>query len=245
MRTRYRIGIGFILAIIIFVGLLSIWWQDQKQNMYDSSLRSSYDYDVMLTTDSTLSNVTLYLPIPAINNTSSVGRDIVEHDFNNDDSSWEYALVDTEHGLMLSMKNVKVEPKYTTSNKYSEKIQRPSIDLSTTVLSNQAIDTMNPVGNALILMPKYNLTQNVNASGAYSRVSEQFDYESKIYTYYETSPNARVSASIYLNARNEWWIGGWQYNSYWEDMEIKLSGSQNGWTTVDGELVTGEGTYEI
>ncbi|WP_259637155.1 hypothetical protein [Methanosarcina mazei] len=42
---------------------------------------------------------------------------------------------------------------------------------------------------------------------------------------------------------NEWWIGGWQHNSYWEDMEIKLSGSQAGWTTVNGQLFTGEGTY--
>ena len=159
MKTRYKIGVGFILLIIISAGLLSIWWQDQKQKMYDRSLRSSYDYDVMLTTDSTLSNMTLYLPLPVINNTSSVGMDIVEHHFNNNDPSWEYALVDTEHGLMLSLKN--------------------------------------------------------------------------------------VSISIYLNARNEWWIGGWQSNSYWEVMEVKLFGSQNGWTTVNGELVTGEGTYEI
>jgi hypothetical protein len=244
MRTRYKLGIGFVLLIIISAGLLSIWWQDQKQEMYDMSFSSSYDYDVMLTTDSTLSNVTLYLPIPVINNTSSVGTDIVEHHFNDDDPSWEYALVDTEYGLMLSMKNEKIEPKYTTSNKYSVKTQLPSIDLSTMVFSNQAIDTMNPLGNEMVLMPKYNLTHNVNASGAYSRTSEQLDYESRMYAYYETSSDANVSISIYLNAHNQWWIGGWQYNSYWETMEIMLSGPQDGWTTVNGQLVTGEGTYE-
>ena len=227
MKTRYKIGVGFILLIIISAGLLSIWWQDQKQKMYDRSLRSSYDYDVMLTTDSTLSNMTLYLPLPVINNTSSVGMDIVEHHFNNNDPSWEYALVDTEHGLMLSLKNKKPR----------------SIDLSTIVFSNQTIDTMNPLGNEMVLMPKYKLTHNDNANRTYS--SEQFDYESRMYAYYETSSNANVSISIYLNARNEWWIGGWQSNSYWEVMEVKLFGSQNGWTTVNGELVTGEGTYEI
>lgn len=228
MRTRYKIGIGFVI-LIISAGLLSIWWQNQKQQMYDSSFISSYDYDVMLTADSTLSNVTLYLPLPVINNTSSVGMDIVEHHFNNKDPSWEYALVDTEHGLMLSMKNEKAR----------------SIDLSTMVFSNQTIDTMNPLGNEMVLMPKYNLTHNVNASGTYSRTSEQLDYESRIYAYYETSSDVNVSISIYLNGRNEWWIGGWQYNSYWETMETMLSDSQNGWTTVNGQLVTGEGTYEI
>lgn len=229
MRTRYKIGIGFVLLIIISAGLLSIGWQNQKQRLHDSSLMSSYNYNVILTKDSTLSNVTLYLPLPVINNTSPVGMDIVEHHFNNNDPSWEYALVDTEHGPMLSMKNEKAR----------------SIDLSTTVFSNQTIDTMNPLGNEMVLMPKYKLTHKVNAKGAYSRTSKQFDYESRMYAYYETSSNANVSISIYLDARNEWWIGGWQHNSYWENMEIKLSGPQDGWTTVNGELVTGEGTYEI
>lgn len=126
MRNRYKIQIGFVLLIIISAGLLSIWWQDQKQKMYDSSLMSSYDYNAILTVDSTLSNLTLYLPLPVINNISSVGANIVEHQFNNSDPSWEYALVDTEHGLMLSMKNKKPR----------------SIDLSTIVLSNQTIDAM-------------------------------------------------------------------------------------------------------
>lgn len=244
MRAHYKIGIGLVLLMIISAGLLSFWWQDQKQKMYDKSLRSSYDYDVTLTADSTLSNVILYLPLPVINNTSSVGMDIVEHDFNDDYSSWEYALVNTDYGLMLSMENEKVEPKYTASNKYSEKIQRPSVDFSTIVFSNQTIDTMNPVGNTLVLMPKYNLTHNVGAREAYSPQYKQFNYESRMYAYYETSSDANVSISIYLDARNEWWIGGWQSNSYREDMEIKLFGSQDGWTTVSGELVTGEGTYE-
>ncbi|AKB37067.1 hypothetical protein MSSAC_2477 [Methanosarcina siciliae C2J] len=226
MRTRYEI---IVLLLIISAVLLSTWWQDQKQRMYDRSLRSSYDYDVVLTTDSTLNNVTLYIPLPVINDTSYVGMDIIEQHFNNHDPSWEYSIVDTEHGLMLSMKNEKAR----------------SIDLSTMVLSDQPIDTMNPLNNEMILIPKYNLTQNVNASGVYSRTSEQFDYDSKMYAYYDASSNANVSISIYLNGRNEWWIGGWQYNSYWETMEVILSGSQDGWTTVSGQLVTGEGTYDI
>ena len=245
MRTRYKIGIGFVLLIIISAGLLSIWWQDQKQNMYDRSLMSSYEYYIELATDSTLSNVTLYLPLPVINNTSSVGMDILEHGFNDDDDpSWKYALVNTEHGLMLSIKNEKIEPKYTTSSKNSKKIQRPNM-FTEILFSNQTINTMNPLGNEMVLMPKYNLTHNVNARRPYTQASEQFDYESRMYAYYDTSSDANVSISIYLNGRNEWWIGGWLHNSYWENMEIKLSGSQDGWTTVNGQLFTGEGTYDI
>lgn len=232
MRILSKTWIVFVLLIIISAGLLSFWWQDQKQKMYDNSLMSSYGYQIELTADSTLSNVTLYVPLPMLNNTSSVGMDIVETDFNKDDPSWKHSIVDTEHRIVLCMKNKEVEPKYTTSNKYSEKRQRPSIDLSTTVFSNQTIDTMNSVGNALVLMPKYNFTYSTDASKAYckkaySRSKEQFDYESRVYAYYETSSDANVSISIYLNGRNEWWIGGWKYNTYWENMEIKLSGPQD------------------
>lgn len=241
MRTRYKI---IVLLIIISIGLLSIWWQDQKQNMYDRSLRNSYNYYIELTTDSTLNNVTLYLPLPVINNTSSVGLDILEHGFNDDeDPSWKYALVDTEQGLMLSIKNEKIEPKYTTSNKNSEKIQRPSM-FRIMLFSNQTIDTMSPLGNEMVLMPKYNLTRNVTRSS--SRLApEKFDYESKMYAYYDTSSNANVIISIYLCGMNEWSIAGWRHNSYWEDIRIELSGPQDGWTTVNGQLFAGEGTYKI
>ncbi|AKB74090.1 hypothetical protein MSLAZ_0829 [Methanosarcina lacustris Z-7289] len=238
MRTRYKI---IVLLIIISAVLLSIWWQEQKERIYERNHMSSYDYRVELTTDSTLSNVTLYLPLPVINNTSSVGTDIVENHFNDYDRSWKYALVDTEHGLMLSINNEKIEPKYATRSRDSKKILHPSI-FRTILFTNQTIDTMNPLGNEMVLMPKYNITHNVTRR-PYPPASEQFDYESKMYAHYDTSSDANVSISIYLNGRNGWWIGGWLYNSYWENMEIKLSGSQAGWTTVNGQLFTGEGTY--
>jgi len=253
MRNLYKMGICFLLIMLISAGLLSFWWQEQKQAMYERSLMSSYGYDVELTTDSTLRNVTLYFPLPVINNTSSVGVDIIEHDFNADDDypSLRYALVNTEHGLMLCMKCEKIEPRYDTSNK-SKKIQRPSIDLSTTVFSNQSIDTMNPLGNETVLMPKYKLkylglTTRENYLGSTTRQPNVnvYNYDSRIYAHYETLSNANVSIFISLHASNEWWIGGWLSNNYRENIEVKLSGPQDGWTTVNGELVTGEGTYEI
>ncbi|KKG09788.1 hypothetical protein EO98_02710 [Methanosarcina sp. 2.H.T.1A.6] len=238
MKTRYKI---IVLLIIISAVLLSIWWQEQKERIYERNHMSSYDYRIELTTDSTLSNFTLYLPLPVINNTSPVGTDIAENHFNDYDRSWKYALVDTEHGLMLSINNEKIEPKYATRSRDSKKILHPSI-FSMTLFTNQTIDTMNPLGNEMVLMPKYNLTQNVTRR-PYPPASEIFDYESKMYAHYDTSSNANVSISIYLHGSNGWWIGGWLYNSYWENMGIKLSGPQAGWTTVNGQLFTGEGTY--
>ncbi|MDQ1279392.1 MAG: hypothetical protein QG670_654 [Thermoproteota archaeon] len=250
MRNLYKIGIGFVLFMIISAGVLFFWWQAQKQILYSQSFKSSYGYHVELTADSTLSNVTLYLPLPVINNTSSVGMDIIEHDFNDDDPSWKYALVDTEHGLMLSMKNEKIEPQYTTRSKDSKKILRQSIDSRTILFSNKTIDTMNPLGKEMVLMPKYKLTylgptaSQPNASVYYHDNSKVYNYDSRIYAHYETLPDTNVSIFISTSGCNQWWIGGWQSNNFREDIEIKLSGPQDGWATINGQLVTGEGTYE-
>jgi hypothetical protein len=89
-------------------------------------------------------------------------------------------------------------------------------------------------------MPKYNL-KNMGATTNTNAIV--YSYNTPIYAHYTTAPNASVSIDVHLNADNAWWIGGWQSNSYREYIIIGLSGSQDGWTAVKGELVTGEGTY--
>lgn len=233
MRTRYKIMIGFVLVMIVSAGLLSFWWQAQKQMLYEMTIMTSYPYTVSISTDQILNNVTLYVPIPILNNTSSVGQDIIDHNFNGDGPSWKYAIVETEHGPMLSMK--------------TEKMTRPPIlnttYLSTIVFSNLTVDTMNPVNNSMVLMPKYNLTYVGSGDKIYEKHTKIYNYDSQIYVHYETLPDAEVRVSVSMDALNEWWIGGWQSNSYREYMEIQLLGPQDGWKTLKGELVTGEGTY--
>jgi hypothetical protein len=81
MRSRYKIVIGLVLVMIVSAGLLSFWWQEQKQKMYEMSIMTSYPYTVSISTDQILNNVTLYIPLPVLNNTSSVDQDIIDHNF--------------------------------------------------------------------------------------------------------------------------------------------------------------------
>ncbi|MDN5309228.1 MAG: hypothetical protein PWP14_622 [Methanolobus sp.] len=254
MKKLHRILLGFFLILVLSAGVLSLWWEGQKQNMYEGSFHSSYDYDVTFTTDSALSNVTLYIPLPVVNNTSSVGQYIIEHDFNNDDPSWEYSLVDTEHGLMLAMKTESLEPKFrplpipvseddvttqeaepVVSDEYSDGTPvLDSIHFAAMVPADHVIDTRNPLANEMVLLPKYKLNSS----------QDVYNYESRVYAEYESSPDARVEISVSLTGYNEWWILGWQWNSYNEWMNILLSGPQEGWLPVNGMLVTGEGLYK-
>ncbi|WP_440947722.1 hypothetical protein ACSAZL_05575 [Methanosarcina sp. T3] len=62
---------------------------------------------------------------------------------------------------------------------------------------------MNPLGNEMVPMPKYNLMYNVNARVPHTQASEQFNYESKMYAYYDTSSNANVTfSSTWMHAMN-------------------------------------------
>lgn len=268
MRMILKI-IGCMALILIFsAGLLSFWWIGQKQKMYEDSYQSSYSYSISILTNQTLSNVIFYLPIPVLNNTSAVGKNIVENQFNEINSSWEYALVETEHGLMLSMKKDMLKPVFyseateriipdtdpqeveiirITSDQYSEETPYPdTLDFSTLVVCNRSISTKNPLGHEMVLMPKYNLIQNFTANESHLWMAEQpevYTYQSKIYAQYETSPDAQVIIDIRMDAFNEWWVGGWQSNSFTDFINIRLSGPQHSWVSAHGEIITGIGVY--
>ena len=240
MRTLFKLWIGFVLLIILSAGLLSFWWEDKKLEAYNSTFVGSYVYDIQITTDSPLNNITLFVPLPMLNNTSSVGQNIINSTYNNQRVKWETALVETEHGPMLSMRTEKIEPKFALRGEGPDTYPRP-VGFTTTVFFNDTIDTKDPAGNAEVLMPRYNSTNLGAITSQTNAIS--YRYDSRIYTHYETSPDTRVSITARLDAQNAWWIGGWQSNSYRELIITELSGPQDRWVLVNGELVTGEGTY--
>jgi hypothetical protein len=253
MKALYKIMIGSVLVAIVSAGVLAFWWAGQQQSMYEDSLHSGYDYDVTITTNSNLSNVTLYLPIPVRDNTSLVGQHIAENDFSNGGPAWKYVPVDTEHGLMLSMRTDRIVPKFrplpipipedsdsspetghVASDRYSEETPvQDYLSFAIMVPADHILDTRNPLDREPVLFPKYDMNSSQNIH----------NYESRIYAQYEASPDAKVEISVSMTGYNEWWVLGWQWNSYSEWMNVVLSGPQHGWVTANGTLVTGDGVY--
>jgi hypothetical protein len=52
-----------------------------------------------------------------------------------------------------------------------------------------------------------------------------------------------LTISFEFQGRNEWWVLGWQSNSYFERVRHEFKGACNGTYPVKGILVTGEGVY--
>jgi hypothetical protein len=259
MRTLFKVMIVFFLVALIAIFMISSWIENRNQEMYNQSYQSSYSYSVEISPNATLKNMTLYLPLMVLNNTSAIGEDIIKKNFNQNDTSWIYSLVETEHGLMLSMKTDEIDPSFHsregyvvkgsdpeetrlwTSDEYSNKTPIPDmISFSAMVNSNRTIDTMDPLINDLVLRPKYNVRHTSDEGYSFKK---QYDYESILYAEYEASPYAIVDITIHADGENSWWIMGWQGNDYSDWMTVQLSGPQKGWTKIDGFLGSGGGVY--
>jgi hypothetical protein len=271
MKTLHKLGISFIILIILAFFLANIFQGGQQEEIPLNKNMNNYNYQLTIVPNANLSNITLYMPIPIGNNTSYIDQDIIEQ-YSNDYPSWEFALVDTEYGQMLSMSMDNITPTfysepiekavsgspdeieltYIESNTYSEETPnaQPIIDLSGSVIVNETINTEDPVGNSAVLMPKYEIIEDVDAEK--TRIDMQnhpnakiYNYNSMIYAQYDATSDAKVQLSIYSDGYNEWWSGGWESNNFRESIIVSLSGPQNGWSQVTGELITGEGNYPL
>jgi hypothetical protein len=156
--------------------------------MYNDSLMSNYEYDIIIESNSTLQNVTLYLPIPVFENESSVGLEMVNGDYYNKPSDWNLSLEDTEYGLMFKIEASEIQPVYHSlpvavpepepgsddiendtseeeqiveSHEYSEETPvLVSFDFGTSVEADHVINTKYPAGNESLLLPKNSLRES-------------------------------------------------------------------------------------
>src|SRR5512133_1481218 len=112
MNRRMKVFGGLILVVLLLLMLGSWYMKTQNEKMYNDSLMSNYESDITITSNSSLQNVTLYLPVPVFENESEVGLEIVNGDYYNKPSNWNLSLEDTEYGLMLKIEAAEIQPVY-------------------------------------------------------------------------------------------------------------------------------------
>ncbi len=70
MNRKVTIFGGIVLFILLLLVLGSIYLENQNEEMYNDSLMSNYEYDIIIESNRTLQNITLYLPVPVFENKS-------------------------------------------------------------------------------------------------------------------------------------------------------------------------------
>lgn len=247
------VGFGGILLLFSGVGL-----------PYGYS--SYYQYEGTLATNETLTNVTLYLPVPVGDGDPLVDAANVTVTTESGAADWDVAVVDTVHGPMLALTADRVEGElYYYVHEFAEngshvgweKVPEDELPADMTNktaypeptiyrfsvsvwLDDERIDVSDPVGNASVLRPVENVT--ADACEPYWESDEDAacaTFETTAYLQYTTDADNVVRVDVSLTGVNEWgraFSNG--FNEFEQQVETRVTGSQDGWVTLDGRLDT-------
>ncbi|MDK2891488.1 MAG: hypothetical protein PWR21_2120 [Methanoculleus sp.] len=142
------------------------------------------------------------------------------------------------------------EPTHVYSDRYSEETP-VLVDMELYMLDSnpdREINTRTPVGAEPLLAP-YRIVGNLSGSGGpvddyyVSPGSSGYVVEVPFILSFDADDDNVLSISSEFLGRNEWWVLGWQSNSYHERLRHEFKGACNGTYPVKGILVTGEGVY--
>ena len=240
MDRIIKITLG--IFIIILVGFVSVVAYDSfTMNAYRSSLTGTYSYSFSLTTDSGLSNMTLFVPVPedSSGNSLIVSR-ISAGDISGLPGDWKTTLFDTGKATLLKITTAAITPPPGTNS------QNPYVvTVRINVSSNKEIDTMTPVENGVIFRPVQNLgsaTCPPEFTGSKNALACA-EYITPVYADYTAAPSATVTLSSSLDGVNSWKIFEPQSNEYHSQITLLMFGENHGWTTAMGTFETGIGSY--
>ena len=185
--------IRITLYVLIIMGLAFssvVVYQAGVENAYRTSLSSTYSYTCTITSDSPLSNVTLFIPVPAdmLGNSPIVER-FSTRDITGIPDDWSVSLYDTGKATMVRISTPAIPPPENTSGK-----NPLTIMLSSEMKSDKVIDSRDPKKNSALFRPIREVRQ-VSCppdSSAINGTPRCYHYLTSLYADYQASPDASV-----------------------------------------------------
>ncbi|WP_348607085.1 hypothetical protein [Halobaculum rarum] len=267
MNRRLRVVLVVVAVVILLAaGVLAagVW---QFTRPAPESYSHTAEYRASIQPDATLTNVTLYLPLPAENGTSSVGDALVAGSPGVVDApaNWSFEIAETEYGPMLAVSLPTLEPAYRErppprpidpdGETATPGAATPTPDPQETPIRTlddhlvrvelafeEPIDTRSPVGSEPVLRPRFDATDaECPFPAPESTVCREFG--TRMFLSYDAPADATVEVSVSYEARNDWFAGGWTGNSFRQSTRTNVTGDGPGWVAVPATEAVGEGTY--
>jgi hypothetical protein len=241
MDRIIKISLGlFMVILVVFVSVVS--YQVLVEKAYFTSLSSTYSYTCTITTDSTLSNVTLFLPVPADpSGNSPIVVQFSAHDIAGLPKDWSLTLYDTGKATMVKITTPVITPPAGTSP------EKPySIMLSSEMKSDTVIDTREPIKNSALFRPVRDLQQvscPPDSSGE-KGTPQCYRYLTSLYADYQAPSNASVTIASSLTGKNSWKIIEPRSNEYNTSISLQMFGDHHGWSPMKGTLTSCAGIYD-
>lgn len=225
-----------IIILVPFVGYTIYGMYTERE--YRSSLVSTYSHSLTISTDGSLRNVTLFIPVPVTpEGNSPFAEQYSTRSFTGIPESWETTLLGSSKATMLKI----VTPVVAGSDGTGFSV-RTSLDERVA----EVIDTRTPQDHAIVLRPLQEIHEvdcrefrDIGAGATCYR------YKSAVYAEYEASDGTKVEVNASINGRNDWKIFSPAFNRYSNSLSVVLTGPQRGWTATDAVLLTGIGSYDV
>ena len=240
MDKIIRFTLGLLLVILIaFIFVFS--YQLYVEHAYQSSLTGTYTYTCTITTDSPISNVTLFIPVPAdTGGNSPVVAAFSAGTVAGMPSGWNVTLYDTGKATLVKI----TVPAITLPDGTGQ--ARPlEFKMSANLSPVSVIDTRDPVNHSAMFRPVGELSPVPCAPGSTQGSPVCHTYVTSLYADYEASPDASVTISETLSGRNSWYIFGPGSNGYDTSVSLQLGGAHAGWATMTGTLTDHIGMYDV
>lgn len=229
----------FVVILAVFVAVTG--YTGYIDNAYRSSLTSTYSYSCTITTDSPLTNVTFFLPVPADQTGNSpVIAQISTRDLPGIPDEWNSELFESGKSTLVKITIPSLVPpaETTAKNPYS-------VTFATNVTSDTIINTKDPVAESAMFRPVQDMREiecedpSVTASGGTC-----YEYLTSLYARYEADQNAAVTIRSSVTGKNQWTIFEPRENQYRTSIYLLMFGPQRGWTLTKGNLDAGMGKYD-
>ncbi len=248
----------FALSLLAVIFFAYVAWQfDQSSRQ---SERHDYFYTIDLSYTTTIDNVTLFLPVPGLNNTPFFITSLLNKTAYGVSPDWDLSVVRENGTPMLAIRAARMVPEY---HGYPVAIEPGATVLPTTLVpgneyssdtpvlvpvtvavmetSKSEIDTRTPVGHEPLFFP----------GGMFTPGSEvppmcdcpTYDHTVPVYVIYTSTQPVLISLRVSVQGSNSIWRGGWLSNTYSDTVALEIANGTQGWIEGDGKLFTAEGVY--
>ncbi|MFC7135725.1 hypothetical protein [Halobaculum litoreum] len=267
MDRRLRVALAVVLVVLLVAAGAVGFGVYRFVQPVPESYSHTAEYRAYVQPNATLTNVTLYLPLPVENGSSPVGDAVVAGSPGAVDAppDWTVAVVDTDYGPMLALEFAELTPAYRerppprpiTDDGATDtpSAATPTAAPGTTPIRtldyylvnvelafDDPIDTRSPADSEPVLRPRLNATETDCPVPAGEDAACR-SFGTRLFLSYEAPADATLDVLVTYEARNDWFAGGWTGNAFRQTAGVVVSGDGPGWVAVRGEEETGVGTY--
>jgi hypothetical protein len=234
-----------VLAVMLFVACTvtigAFSFLACVDSRYAGTLTATYVYRVSVETDGPLSNLLLFLPLPARGGGSSeVVRAIGARGWTEAPEGWNLTLTGTEKYTLLKVTALSVP---ATDECTACATGGSPHTLTVPVKVRGPVDPWDPVGNDEVLEPRFSVThrtctETLPAGDSTPRCT---GYETRLFADYTAYPATTVVITLELTGTNRWNIFSERFSEFRDTARLTILGESHGWQTARGELVSGIG----